>query len=92
MTHELKSWPEQFDAVWVGFKTDEIRFDDRGYDIGDLLVLRKWCPALKAFVGEPCGVQRRIEARVMHVTRSFGLKDGHVALSLHVLRRIEVKI
>ena len=40
--HELKCLPEYFDAVaWQG-KRFEIRKDDRGYHVGDLVQLREW--------------------------------------------------
>jgi hypothetical protein len=43
--HDLKCWPEPFAAVASGAKTYEIRVDDRGYMVGDVLVLKEWDPA-----------------------------------------------
>lgn len=42
MTHILKILPEYYEAVILGAKTFEVRKDDRGYQIGDVLVLREW--------------------------------------------------
>ena len=45
--HILKTFPNYFQQVWDGEKTFEVRFDDRGYQRGDVLVLRefdRWAP------------------------------------------------
>jgi hypothetical protein len=39
--HELKTDPDTFDEVVGKTKSFEIRFDDRGYQVGDHLRLRK---------------------------------------------------
>lgn len=40
--HELKCTPEFFVPLADGRKTFEVRNNDRGYSVGDLLVLREW--------------------------------------------------
>lgn len=50
MIHELKTWPEFFDAVKRGEKTFEVRRDDRGFQVGDTLRLVRWQPA-KGYAG-----------------------------------------
>lgn len=41
-THNLKCWPEYFRAVLNGEKTFELRFNDRDYRVGDVLVLEEY--------------------------------------------------
>lgn len=49
--HVLKTWPNAFDAVKSGAKRFEWRRDDRGFEVGDVLVLRKWNPQLNGVGG-----------------------------------------
>jgi Domain of unknown function (DUF3850) len=42
--HELKIWPDYFEAVRDGRKRFEIRRDDRGFAVGDVLLLREFVP------------------------------------------------
>ena len=80
-THELKSWPSQFQAMWTGLKRAEFRRDDRGYQVGDLLELREWDPSRREYTGF------RLTARVMHLVRGPELEvpAGFVVLSIEVL-------
>lgn len=41
-THHVKSWSHFFDAIKDGKKTHDLRKDDRGYEVGDYLVLQKY--------------------------------------------------
>lgn len=40
--HDLKIWPEYFEAIANGQKTFEIRINDRDYKIGDCIKLKEW--------------------------------------------------
>jgi hypothetical protein len=42
--HVLKTWSPWFEAHRDGLKPWELRRDDRGYQVGDFLVLRKFEP------------------------------------------------
>lgn len=81
-THELKTVQPHLSAVQSGSKRAEIRRDDRGFAVGDVLVLREYDPAADALTG------RFVEVRVTHVLRGFeGLATGFVALSIEPLQR-----
>lgn len=43
-THKLKTHPAPFAAVAAGLKTCEFRLNDRGYKVGDVLVLEEFVP------------------------------------------------
>lgn len=66
-THDLKIWPEFFGAVASGEKTAEIRRNDRGFEVGDILLLHEWEPTTEKYTGRVC---RR---RVSHVLHGMGI-------------------
>lgn len=73
--HDLKIAPEHFAGQIDGTKTFELRFDDRGFDIGDTLTLREYKDGqyTGAWVGR----------RVVGLLRGpvLGLAEGWVILS-----------
>lgn len=81
-THELKTWPEPFEAVWDGRKTYEIRNNDRGFVIGDTLVLREWHKD-RGYSG------RVVKAKVSYATPGgeWGLPSGVVVMALADVER-----
>lgn len=56
-THELKTWPEYYNAVVDGEKTFEVRKDDRDYQVGDKLMLLEWDPVKETYTGSVTGVK-----------------------------------
>ena len=59
-THELKCWPEFFLPVQAWKKVFEIRHNDRGFEVGDILWLREWDPTTATITaGNPFGEQYR---------------------------------
>lgn len=82
-THELKTDPAAFHAVYCGHKTFEIRFNDRGFRVGDMLLLLE-----TRHTGEEmrAGAKlrytgRRLEKTISHIQDGYGLQPGWVCLS-----------
>lgn len=44
MRHELKIWPQYFCRVEDGSKTFEVRKNDRGFQLGDTVILKEYDP------------------------------------------------
>jgi hypothetical protein len=62
MEHHLKSWPCFFEALWNGSKNFEVRVNDRGFLVGDMLHLEEWDPKTGKYSG------RVIIRRVTYMT------------------------
>jgi hypothetical protein len=56
--HELKTWPEFFKQTRNGRKRFELRRNDRGYKVGDELLLKEWNPPPEVHVSgvAPIGI------------------------------------
>lgn len=55
--HRLKSWQPWFNDVAEGRKTFEYRRDDRGFEVGDHLILEEYDPRIHAYGGGVCRVE-----------------------------------
>lgn len=90
-THELKTDPEVFQAVLDGLKTYEIRKNDRGFAVGDALLLRETTHSGAAIAaGAPLGyTDRQYATWVTHILTGpvYGLEAGWVILSLKARTR-----
>lgn len=80
--HNLKSFKPHFDAVWRGVMTAQVRYNDRGYSVDDVIALREG----EYNDGEFQYTGRVICCVITHIT-DFGCDFGHVCLSITPYRR-----
>lgn len=76
--HELKCWPEYFQAIVNGTKKFEVRKDDREFNVGDILRLMEWSPESQKYTGS-------IADRMVRYKLSgpaFGIEAGFCVMSI----------
>ena len=80
--HELKIYPKYFKEILNGNKQFEIRKNDRGFRVGDTIILKEW-DNIK-YSG------RTIEAKITYVLDDafIGLARGYVAMGIKVMRKL----
>lgn len=78
--HLLKCWTPHFEDVFAGRKPFEIRRDDRGFAVGDILELQEFEPGI-GYTGRTC---RRTVTFKFDATawNGFGLLYGHCVMAL----------
>ena len=80
MIHDLKCWPEYFQAVKSGIKPFEYRKDDRGYKVGDVLHLREYDPATFQYSGDE--IDKTVTYGLPVVTYGAGNDERYVIMGL----------
>lgn len=91
--HELKILPEYFEKVLDGSKTFELRKDDRGFKVGDILILREYKSELiyenefgEERWGNPHYTGREIKKTISYIYKGcpngLGLRTGFSILAL----------
>lgn len=81
--HELKCWPEPFDAIRDGRKRFEYRRDDRGFSVGDILRLRKWDPSRRYYFASDDEKYPSLDVRVTYIlVGRHGVPDDFVVMSI----------
>jgi len=84
MIHELKVWPELFNATLEGKKCFEYRKDDRGFDKGHYLILFEYVPEEKRYTN------RHIKLLVLSVWRNLpGLPKDYCIMDIVPVQEIE---
>ncbi len=82
--HNLKTVNPYFQSIWDEEKTFEIRKDDRGFAVGDTLILWEWVD--DEYTG------RRITCLCTYVLTSEqfeGLAPGYVCIAIDVISRFK---
>lgn len=78
MIHELKILPEHFQPVADGLKLPEVRKNDRGFSVGDYLILKEWT--------DEGGYSGRIVVRkIIHISDIGSYLPSYVLLSMEKL-------
>ena len=80
--HKLKLLPEYFDCVCTGEKTFEIRKNERGFKVGDLLELYEYIPEKDEYTG-------RVVIREVTYMTDYAQKDNYVVMAINRLSVIK---
>ena len=89
MVHELKTHPPFFSMLYCGSKNFEVRKDDRGFKLGDELLLKEFIP--KGFnengLNDDIYTGRILHRRIDYILKGgqFGIEPGYVVLSISML-------
>jgi len=74
-THDLKIGPKQFDDILHEGKGCEVRFNDREYKVGDMVILHEYIADRALYTA------RYAWFIISHIQEGFGLRPGWVVLS-----------
>lgn len=78
-SHELKLSTEFFPAVAQGIKTFEIRKNDRGYELGDILILSEWELTGHFYTG------RKLIAEITYIT-NYAQQDNYIVMGIKLVK------
>ena len=79
-THDLKIWPVYFDAISRGTKTFELRKNDRGFHVGDTLLLREYYIMATKYTG------REIKVAVTYIDTGEAVKPGYCVMGIRPIK------
>lgn len=80
-THELKTWVQYFKDIVYGGKNFELRKNDRGFMVGDTLLLKEWDNVNTKYTNNV------ISVRVTYILHGgvFGIPDDMCIMSFEVI-------
>ena len=73
--HSLKIRPAYYEAVASRKKSFEIRYNDRDFQVGDMLLLQEFIPETEEYTG------RVLFRKVTYMT-DYAQKDNYVVMSI----------
>jgi len=79
-THELKVWPEYYEALANGTKTFEYRKNDRGFEVNQLLWLSEWNPKIEEYTKR----SMLFEIQYILYGGKMGIPEGYCIMSLGI--------
>ena len=79
VVHLLKCHPEPYDAMRAGLKHHEVRKDDRNYQVGDHLLLKRWDPKKERYYP---GKQMQVEVTYKTNGGEYGLPKKLCVLTI----------
>jgi hypothetical protein len=88
MLHEVKSWNQFFSEIVAGRKRHELRRNDRGYRVGDTLLLREFDPASETYTGRTghAEITSMTSADNPCAVSNEALRDGFCVLTIRLVR------
>lgn len=80
-THELKCWDEFIFDVATGKKPFEVRKDDRGFNVGDTLILKGWNNLFAEYT------DKVVEAEITYILNGglWGIEEGYVVMGVKII-------
>ena len=77
-THELKIWPEYYNAILDGRKKFELRKADRNFKVGDYIHLKEWEPLNEKYT------EREALVRITYILEGQHVIPGYCLMSIEL--------
>jgi hypothetical protein len=91
VVEKLKVWPEFYEAIAHGFKTFEIRKDDRGFVAGTVLHLQEYEPSKEIngqkFDGFYTGNSLFVDVLYVFDGGSMGVESGYCVMAIKLRQK-----